>query len=125
MNRKQSIALITTAYSAITHIQDGWVTVAERLFDAALKSEKEHRAHRSGFGISAQVAAKLFTVKYLAQSLERPDRYTADDIISIRLEVLYAQAYAKKYAVEIREAWAKAGVFTSALKELDYAELMN
>jgi hypothetical protein len=124
MTKAEARKIIAAAFGAITHIQDGFYTVAERLQDMNAASEKQHRNGRAGFGLSVREAARLFTVRHLAEALEKPDRYSIDDILSIRTECLYAQAYAKKHAPEIRTSWLRAGVNMADILALDYADLV-
>ncbi len=126
MTRKESIRLIETAFGAIDGPQDGFSTCRDKLYRMNLESEKQHRkwcgARR--YGITVPMAAKLFTVQHIAQSLEKPDKWTIDDITSIRLECLYAQAYAKRHRADFLAAWEAAGVSLADLLALDYAELV-
>ena len=67
-------------------------------------------------------AAKLFTVTYLLAGYKEPNRFSVDDITSIRSEILYAQAYAKRFHKELTEWSAK---YASPFEQVDYAELMK
>jgi hypothetical protein len=60
--------------------------------------------------------------KHLLDSLAEPDKWTVDDIITIRTEVLYAQAYAKKFAVALAPWAAK---WREPMQEVDYVGLMR
>jgi hypothetical protein len=126
MTRKESLRLIETAFAAMDGPQDGFSTCRDKLYRMNLESEKQHRkwcgARR--YGITVPMAAKLFTAQHLAESLEKPDKWTIDDITSIRLECLYAQAYAKRHRHEFLDAFAAAGVSVPDLLALDYAELV-
>ena len=115
------------AYAPLTDIQIGFDTVGDKLFRMSLESERGHRRLRpSGADApkaSATVAARLFVVKYLADALAEPDKYTVTDILDIRKERLYAQALAAKYGGAIRAAWAAEGVSPADLRALDYCAL--
>ncbi len=125
--RTQALRTIENAYNALPYMSDGFKDVKRVLFEANLTSEKQHRKFTSPrrAGITPTTAAKLFTVKHLAESLESPDRYNVDDILCIRLECLKAQAYAKRHREEITAAWTAAEIDRAAILALDYAELME
>lgn len=124
MTKKEALTIITAVFSQIDGPQDGFSTVRDRLYILELASEKEHRRGRAGFGLTVAQAAKLFTVRHIAEGLEKPDRWTIDDINAIRLEALKAQAWAKKHRAEFLAAFAAAGVTVDEVLALDYAELM-
>jgi hypothetical protein len=125
--RTQALKTIENAYNALPYMSDGFKDVKRVLFEANLTGEKQHRKFTSPrtTGFSTTAAAKLFTIKHLAESLESPDRYTVDDILCIRLECLKAQAYAKRHREEITEAWEAAGIDRAAILALDYVDLMG
>jgi hypothetical protein len=125
--RAQALKTIEAAYNALPYMSDGFKDVKRVLFEANLTSEKQHRKFTSPrtTGFSTTAAAKLFTIKHLAESLESPDRYTVDDILCIRLECLKAQAYAKRHRAEILVAWTVAGIDPEDIRAIDYAELME
>ncbi len=125
MNRNQQIKMIREAFSAIPDLQDGFKDVREYLFD---KNEQAERQHRKGapfgikHGLTVKDAAKLFTVSHLLDGFKEPNKWTVDAITSIRPEVLYAQAYAKRFHKELTEWAAK---YASPFEQVDYAELMK
>ncbi|SRR5260370_15444331 len=125
MNRSQQIKTICEAYAAIPDLQDGFKDVREYLFD---KNEQAERQHRKGasfglkHGLTVKDAAKLFTVSHLLDGFKEPDKWTVDVITSIRPEVLYAQAYAKRFHKELTEWAAK---YAGPFEQVDYAELMK
>ena len=125
MNRTQQIKTIREAFSAIPDLQDGFKDVREYLFD---KNGQAERQHRKGapfglrHGLSVKDAAKLFTVSHLLDGFKEPDKWTVDAITSIRPEVLYAQAYAKRFHKELTEWSAQ---WEEKFKQVDYAELMR
>ncbi len=125
MNHTQQIKIIREAFSAIPDLQDGFKDVREYLFD---KNEQAERQHRKGapfgikHGLSVKDAAKLFTVSHLLDGFKEPDKWTVDVITSIRTEVLYAQAYAKRFHKEL-EAWS--AEWAEKFSQVDYAELMR
>jgi len=125
VNRNQQIKTIREAFSAIPDLQDGFKDVREYLFD---KNEQAEQQHRKGapfglkHGLTVKVAARLFTVSHLLDGFKEPNKWTVDAITSIRLEVLYAQAYAKRFHKELTEWAAK---YASPFEQVDYAELMK
>jgi len=91
-----------------------------------LEAERKHRNGRSApKNFSANKAAKLFTVLHLAQALTMPDRYTVADILHIRIECLFAQAYANEHRAEILNYWLAAGITPEDVMTLDYSQLMQ
>ena len=124
-SKNSQIKLIREAYSAIPDMQDGFKDVREYLFDLNEKAERQHRKgapYGIKHGLSIKDAAKLFTVSHLLDGFKEPDKWTVDAIISIRSEVLYAQAYAKRFHKELTEWAAK---YASPFEQVDYAELMK
>lgn len=125
MSRTQQLKAIREAFSAIPELQDGFKDVREYLFD---KNEHAERQHRKGapfgikHGLTVKDAAKLFTVSHLLDGFKEPDKWTVDAITSIRPEVLYAQAYAKRFHAELTEWVAK---YSEPFAQVDYAELMK
>ena len=127
MTTKTQLALINRAFSVIDGPQDGFSTVRDKLFDMNRDGEVRHRRFmgRRTCGLSVPMAAKLFTIQHLAGSIREPDIYTVDDVTRIRLECLYAQAYARKHGAEFLAAWAAEGITPEQILALDYAELMS
>jgi len=122
---KQQLKTIDHAFNALPQIFHGFEAVSDKLFKMNLEAERHHRRNRpTPKGFSANAAARLFTIRHLAEALEKPNRYQVDDILYIRTECLYAQAYATKHRAEILEAWGKAGVKIDDVLAVDYAELM-
>jgi len=125
VNRTQQIKTIREAFSSIPDLQDGFKDVREYLFD---KNEQAERQHRKGapfglkHGLTVENAAKLFTVSHLLEGFKEPNKWTVDAITSIRPEVLYAQAYAKRFHKELTEWAAK---YASPFEQVEYAELMK
>jgi hypothetical protein len=125
LTRTQQIKTIREAFAAIPDLQDGFKDVREYLFD---KNESAERQHRKGapngikHGLTVKDAAKLFTVSHLLDGFKEPNRFSVNDITSIRTEVLYAQAYASRFHKELTEWAAK---YTEPFARVDYAELMK
>jgi hypothetical protein len=128
MTKAAQLKTIDHAFNALPRIFHGFETIGEKLFRMNLDAERQHR---KGFGrttpkgFSANAAARLFTVRHIIEALEKPDRYTVTDILHIRTECLYAQAYAAENRTAILDAWSAAGVDHAAIMAIDYAELMK
>jgi hypothetical protein len=122
------LKIIDHAFHALPQIFHHFDTIAEKLFKMNLDAERQHRKMRGGStiqGFSAAAAARLFTVRHLAEALKTPDRFSVTDILSIRLECLFAQAYAAENRAAILSAWEAAGVDLEAVLAVDYSELMG
>jgi hypothetical protein len=125
LNRTQQIKLIFEAFDEIPDLQDGFRDVREYLFDLNEQAERRHRKGAPNgikHGLTVASAAKLFVVSHLLDGFKEPDKWSVDHIISIRNEVLYAQAYAKRFHAELTEWAAK---FSSQFEQVDYSELMK
>ena len=123
--RSKQVKLIHEAYSAIPDLQDGFRDVLDYLFDRNLAAERQHRKgapYGIRHGLTVNDAAKLFTVSHLLDGWAEPNKWTVDDLLHIRTECLYAQAYAKKFHTELAE-WAAS--YASQFAQVDYAELMK
>jgi hypothetical protein len=125
-SKAQQIKFIDRAFYALPTISRSWSTMRESLYAMNLEAERQHRRHRTApKGFSTNAAARLFTIKHLAESLEAPDRYTVADILCIRAECLHAQAYANEHRAEILAAWTVAGIDPEDIRAIDYAKLME
>ena len=122
MTKTEQIRLIREAFDAIPNLQDGFWDIRERLQDMNTESERGHRRVSGNRGISVPVASELFVVSHLLDGHAKPNRFSVDDITSIRLEVLYAQAYAKRFHKELAD-WAKK--YRKAFEQVYYAFLMQ
>ena len=120
----QQLALIDEAYNALPDMQDGYRDVAERLFDMNAVGERQHRKGTPGGypGLSVAAAARYFAVKQLLDGWREPERYTVDDIVNVRNEVLYAQAYAKRFH-KVLIVWASQ--YGCQIDQLDYSKLVK
>ena len=125
MTRKEQMAIINRAFAAMDGPQDGFSTVRDKLFAMNKADERKHRRFRDcASGLPVGAAAKLFTVQHIAQALLTPDRYTVDDVTDTRLEMLYAQAYARRFRAEFLAAWEAVGLTPEQVLAPDYVELM-
>ena len=122
MTKTQQLALIDKAFNDIPDLQDGFRDASERIFDLCLTSEKDHRRGHGTYKCSTRIAARYFTVRYLLDGWKYPDLYTVDHITSIRNEVLYAQAYAKKFHKELAQ-WAK--TYSPVFDAVDYCDIIK
>lgn len=121
MTRTEQVRTIQQAYDSIPDMQDGFKEVREYLFSMNVASERQHRRGEHNTGLSVANAARLFVVKHLIDGFKEPDRFTVNDITSIRNEVLYAQAYAKRFHLELAP-WA--ANWSEKFESVDYAALM-
>jgi len=122
MFKSKQIDTIRQAFREIPELYDGWHEVSEHLYSMNVEAEKRHRHGVTGSPLSVKDAAKLFVVKHLLDGVAEPDRFTVGDILAIRNEVLYAQAYAKKFRKKLlpwAEKWA------ADFEQVDYSELMK
>ena len=123
MTKAAQVKLVKEAFSAIPEIFDGFRSISDRLFHMNETSERDHRKTRTGpYGISVEVAAKLFTVQHLLDGYADPHKFNIDDILTVRNEVLYAQAYAKRYHMQLR-LWAEQ--YGKQFQQISYSDLMN
>jgi hypothetical protein len=125
ISHTRQIKLIREAFSAIPDLQDGFRDVREYLFDMNEVAERRHRRGAPNgikHGLSVKDASRLFTVSHLLDGFKDPDKWSVDHITSIRTEVLYAQAYAKRFHKELTEWSAK---YSAQFEQVDYAELMK
>jgi hypothetical protein len=129
MNKAAQLKLIDRAFNALPQIFHQYHTFGEKLFRMNLDAERQHRKSFQGRaapkGFSANAAARLFTVRHLAEALENPDRYKVADILHIRTECLYAQAYATEHRDAISNYWLDAGITPAEVLAVDYSELMK
>ena len=123
ISRTKAVQTINRLFSAIPYLSASWSSVADKLYDMNEAAERQHRRGRGRQPLSVPNAAKYFTVKHLLEALQNPNRYTVQDIISIRTECLYAQAYAVTYKEELSE-WRKLAE-DSDFADVDYADLMT
>jgi hypothetical protein len=122
----QQVKTIKEAFNNIPDLQDGFKTVKLHLLDMNEAAERQHRRGKPNSlptpRLTVKDAAKLFTVSHLLDGFAQPDRFQVEDIISIRNEALYAQAYAKRFHKEL-EPWA--AKWAEPFKQVDYVELMK
>ena len=122
MFKSKQIETIRSAFRDIPEMYDGFREVSEHLYSMNVDAEKRHRHGVHGSTLSVKDAAKLFVVKHLLDGIAEPDRFTVSDILAIRNEVLYAQAYAKKFREKLMP-WAEK--WASDFEQVDYSELMK
>ena len=116
---------IKQAWRELPEVHDGWRDVKQHLYEMNLEQERRHRKgapyYHGAIKFSATDAAKLFAMHHILDAFAQPDKWTVDDILCIRNEVLYAQAYTKKFSAQW-VAWA--AEWRPAIETLDYAKLM-
>jgi hypothetical protein len=124
MRKSEQVSVIKEAFNELWHLdlQDGYYDVVDRLLDMNVEAERRHRRGEHNTGLPVKDAARLFVVKHMLDGFAEPDRFTVDDILAIRNEVLYAQAYAKRHHDKLT-AWASK--WASQFKQVDYAFLMR
>ena len=133
LSKAAAVRAIKEAYSELVslNLQDGFRDVQQILYTKNLAAERQHRKSapygiRHGLGVID--AAKLFTVQHLLEGWAEPEKWGVDHILSIRNEVLYAQAYAKKFHSELEpwaRKWAPAFTRVDGVLQIDYAVLMK
>lgn len=124
MRKSEQIGVVKEAFSELyeLNLQDGFYDVVDRLFDMNVEAERRHRRGEHNTGLPVKDAARLFVVKHMLGGWREPDRFSVDDILAIRNEVLYAQAYAKKHHKELT-TWAQK--WTVPFEQVNYATLMQ
>lgn len=125
MNKSRQVQIIREAFQELPDLQDGWKDVKGFLFDLNREAEKRHRRGTSAGcvnALSVNDAAKLFVCSHLLDGWKQPDKWGVDAILDIRNEVLYAQAYAKKFHAKLKD-WFEA--WSVPFEGVDYAELMK
>jgi hypothetical protein len=127
MTRKEQLKAIRTAYDelAMLNLQDGFYEVERRLLDMNMAAERQHRRgapNGIAHGLTVKDAAKLFTVSHLLDGWNDTYKWSVEDILRIRTECLYAQAYAKRHHAELADWAAK---WTRDFAGVDYAELQQ
>jgi hypothetical protein len=127
ISKTQANKIINECFAKIPNdLHISWSDAKSKLFAMELDAERSHRKggmRVSVSGFSASQAAKYFTVSHLFDAMENGSRYTVDDIIAIRNECLYAQAYANKFRQEL-QAWYEY-VKQSGFSGVDYADMME
>lgn len=123
LSKSAANKIISDCFYAIPdNIFHGFTSMRDKLYNMELAAEKQHRAGYDAVkGFSAAQAAKYFTVKHLIDL--RHQSYSVESILDIRNECLYAQAYASRYAEELKPFFEY--VKASQFGEIDYAELMK
>lgn len=127
MNRTEQIKTIRQAYSdlAALDLQDGFWEVEKRLLEMNTVAERRHRKGAPNgikHGLTVKDAAKLFTVKHLLDGWENTNRFNVEDILNVRTEVLYAQAYASRHYATL-STWVK--TWAKPFEQVDYADLQQ
>lgn len=117
--------LIETAFRDIPDIYSGFSLMRDVIYDAALEGEKRHRAGRadSPRNFPATLAAKYFTVKWLAEYTLNPSRLPSiAEVHRMRQDCVLAASFAADN-VGALYAWALA--IPEEFHTLNYAEMMQ
>jgi len=123
MNRKEVIARISVAYTALARVAEGH-TEADRLlqraYQAALEGERIHRKLGRGlnrYRLSADMTARYFVIKWFREPGKVKD---ALDATRLRTDCLYASAL--RNLLEITDATVLAPVWplVAACSDIDY-----
>lgn len=127
MTHKEQINTIRAAYADLhdLNLQDGFFEVEKRLLEMNTVAERRHRKGAPNgirHGLTVKDAAKLFTVQHLLDGWENTNRFSVEDILNIRTEVLYAQAYASRHYATLA-GWVK--TWAEPFKAIDYAKLQQ
>ncbi len=127
MTHNEQIKAIRQAYSelAALDLQDGFFEVEKRLLEMNTVAERRHRRGAPNgikHGLTVKDAAKLFTVQHLLDGWNDTHRFSVEDILNIRTEVLYAQAYASRHYATLAD-WVK--TWADTFKSVDYAKLQQ
>jgi len=117
-------SVIETAFRYIPDIYDGFNLVCNNIYREALEGEKRHRSGRqSPKSFPASLAAKYFTVKWLAGYVSGRDQIpTIADVHRMRKDCILAASYAEFYREQLTQ-WAKS--IPAEFWDIDYAELMG
>lgn len=130
MNKQQKeiIKRINKAYSKLYILSNiTWTPYRDDLFKMIRKEEKRHRGgnwseyHQNSASIND--CARMFTVKYIAENLLKPDLHTVKDLLNIKQSCLYAQSLVENYGDRIRKAWIDEDI--KYLSDLDYIALVD
>jgi len=118
---KKQRRIIKNAFRSIPDIYDGFRLVSDKVYDLALEGEKRHRSGRSVKGFPAPLAAKYFTVKWIAGYASGRDAMPEiRDIHRLHPDCVLAASYAADY-IQLSE-WARS--VPAYFWALDYASLM-
>jgi hypothetical protein len=119
---KKQIAIIRTAFDSLPTIEHGWSNLIENLYDKALAGEKRHRGHNGRqYKLSAADAARLFSVKWLAEYTIDNRRLGIEHVLTMREDCVYAAAIAAAYPALLK-TWVK--TLNPEFHQLDYAALV-
>ncbi len=118
--------LIEACFRDIPDVYDGFNLARDNVYRLALEGERKHRSGRSTTtpqDFTASLAAKYFTVKWLAEyASNRSNLPTIADVHRLRPDVVLAASYAAYYP-ETLGPWARA--IPAEFWSLDYAVLMS
>ena len=128
MNKEQKeiVKRINQAYSKLYILSNiTWTPYRDEVFNMIRKEEKQHRFNRSSSDFEASIndCARLFTVKYIAESLLNPNKWQVKDLLVIKKSCIYSQSLVNNYSDTIKRAWIDEDI--KYLANLDYVALVN
>lgn len=123
---QQDSKTIKQHYHALPGLCAGFSDYKARMYKATLDGERLHRRFRPDSmrcGISKDLAAKYFVVKFLKEAVEEK-REQVDPALALKVrpEVMMSYALASKFASELK-MWHEAQDW-AAFDKLDYVEMM-
>lgn len=114
-------------YRALPDLCAGFSDYKAQMYSTTLEGERRHRRGRPDSmrcGISKDLAAQYFVVKFLKEAVEeKREQLDAGLALYVRPEVMTSYALAKKFAPELK-VWHDAQDW-AAFDKLDYAEMMQ
>lgn len=117
--------IIETAFRDIPDIYSGFSLARDLIYRAALEGEKRHRNSRSDSprNFPASLAAKYFTVKWLAEYTIHPSRLPSiSDIHRMRQDCILSASFS---ADNVGALYSWAMSVPAEFWELDYAKMME
>ena len=129
--RSDKLKLIHAAFDRL-HILNNlsWTHHRDRLFELTREEEKGHRGfapefnrHHTSDTIGINDAAKLFSVKRVADYLSGERMPRGKDFLHTHKSCFYAAGLVHEYRKAIRKAWR--GLDVKALASLDYCEFVK
>ena len=119
--------IVNEAYTRLDALNDISMTAYRNVcFRMALEEERGHRrGWRWPKGASAQVAARLFVVKRIAEALTATNdrKLTIKDVLHTQPSAIYAASIVANYDDEVMRAWD--GLDVAELADLDYCKLVG
>ena len=122
ITKKEATQIINDCFYAIPYIGYNFSDISKEMLQKCVESEKKHRVGRSPIkGFSTTLAAKYFMVKHLFEG--RESLYSVNDVLYIRIEALYGQAFAYENKEKLKPFFDF--VENSKFFEIDYSDMMK